>query len=211
MNLPKMPKQLQPMTMDEIVRQFAMQGESPKAGKLEGQTWCGQGGDFLEWHGCHFLGCRFVGSKMQRNYFSDVIFENCDLSNVDWREANFFRVLFQNCKMVGANFAELSAHHVECRQGNLQYANLNDGIFQEVSWIDSSLKQVGFCNCHLKKTTFTNCSLAESELLATSLQDIDLRSCDIQGIQLSGPELRGAIVDVFQAADLARFLGLVVK
>ena len=144
MDLPKIPKQLQPMTMDEAVDEFTAQGESPKARIFEGETWCEEGPSFLEWDGCCFTGCRLAGSRVRQGRFFDVVFENCDLSNVDWREVDLLRVRFQNCKMVGGNLAELTAHHVEFIQCNLQYANLNDGAFQEVLFAESNLKQTGF-------------------------------------------------------------------
>ena len=36
--------------------------------------------------------------------FEDVVFDRCDLSNVDFRDAILWRIVFQNCKMTGVNF-----------------------------------------------------------------------------------------------------------
>ena len=45
------------------------------------------------------------------------------------------------------------------------------------------------------------------------LKDVDLTTCDIDALTLSEScaELRGAVVDLWQAAGLARRLGLIIK
>ena len=47
----------------------------------------------------------------------------------------------------------------------------------------------------------------------TSLKGMDLRGNDVEGIIVSEEknELRGAVADIYQAADLAKLMGIVIK
>ncbi|MEG2204944.1 MAG: hypothetical protein RRY21_07270, partial [Oscillospiraceae bacterium] len=53
--------------------------------------------------------------------------------------------------------------------------------------------------------------LTGASLFQTPLKGLDLTDCVLDGITVAGSELRGATVTLFQAADLARLLGLIVK
>lgn len=60
--------------------------------------------------------------------------------------------------------------------------------------------------------------LAETDFTATSffntfLRGIDFSNCKIEGIKVSNnyKELYDVIVDVYQAADLAKLLGVMIK
>ena len=45
----------------------------------------------------------------------------------------------------------------------------------------------------------------------TNLKDIDFTTCDITGLVVMPQDLNGAIVDEYQAVELSKLLGIVVK
>ena len=53
----------------------------------------------------------------------------------------------------------------------------------------------------------------ETNLFQTPLAGVDLTTCTLQGLVLSESltELRGAVLDRFQAAELARRFGVIVR
>lgn len=63
----------------------------------------------------------------------------------------------------------------------------------------------------LVKSAFDACRLSDVQLTGTLLNGLDLTSCAIEGWSLRGEELRGAIVTPFQAAELSRLFGLVIR
>ncbi|MEG0379731.1 MAG: pentapeptide repeat-containing protein, partial [Eubacterium sp.] len=66
--------------------------------------------------------------------------------------------------------------------------------------------------CKLKNTCFEACNLSQVDFLHTSLKGIDLTSNTLHGLSLTGAlELRGAVVNLFQAAELAKLLGVIIK
>ena len=53
--------------------------------------------------------------------------------------------------------------------------------------------------------------LLNGNFQGTSLAGIDLTTDDIDGLLLMGGELKGAVVTLLQAANLAKLLGVVIK
>lgn len=52
-----------------------------------------------------------------------------------------------------------------------------------------------------------------TEFFNTSLSKIDFSNCEVESICVSakGKELEGVIVNIFQAAELSKILGIVIK
>ena len=58
---------------------------------------------------------------------------------------------------------------------------------------------------------FQYSNLIGIQLFKTSLSGIDFSTCDITGIVVLPQDLRGVIVDEYQAMELSKLLGIVVK
>lgn len=65
--------------------------------------------------------------------------------------------------------------------------------------------------CSFNKVGFKECDLSGSEFTNTPLKQIDFRDSDISEIALTGRELKDAIVSSFQAVELSRLLGIIIK
>ena len=57
------------------------------------------------------------------------------------------------------------------------------------------------------------CDLSRTTFFRTSLSGVDLSACDISGLRVSSDlrELRGAVIDPDQAAELMGLLGIKIK
>jgi uncharacterized protein YjbI with pentapeptide repeats len=60
----------------------------------------------------------------------------------------------------------------------------------------------------LEKTLFTG-----SDFSYAPLKGLDFSACEFSAIQVSEPanELKGVVVDLYQAAELSRLLGITIK
>src|SRR5690349_19705323 len=107
--------------------------ELEKALTLESQI---EEGQFMEdeisevsYHNIYFDKCKFINCKIEGNMektdFKDVIFENCDFSNLNLNESSFVRCEFKNCKLVGTTFINNIMLHIRFEMTNLKYANLS--------------------------------------------------------------------------------------
>ena len=77
---------------------------------------------------------------------------------------------------------------------------------------DSEVEECSFSDLSVEKMALTGCSLAHSIFKGTPLKTIILRGSDISGIYISSDynELREAKLDVSQALDAARLMGIEV-
>lgn len=84
---------------------------------------------------------------------------------------------------------------------------------QSVAVTDTDFSSALFSSCEIKQTELKNVTLARSVFFGTKLSGLDFTSCNIEGLTVSdtGAELKGAKVDVWQAAMFAKLLGLIIE
>ena len=99
------------------------------------------------------------------------------------------------------------------RKCNFSLSNLNQSRFQTVRWEESDFTNAEISECQFKQVELSRIKLDQASLFGTLLKGIDLTSCSLHQILLSDTfrELRGATVDMYQAAELATLLGLKVQ
>ena len=65
--------------------------------------------------------------------------------------------------------------------------------------------------CKLKDINFKQADLTQAQFFKTSLNNMDLSDCIIEGIAVSIQDIKGAIINQFQALDLLYLLGVKIK
>ena len=146
--------------------------------------------------------------------FSDVVFKNCDLSNVNLTECGFHRVEFTGCKLMGTNMSDGTFNHITFDECRGEYMNLSMSKMRYIQFTRSNLQGAGIEGCQLMNVSFDACNLMEAEFYRTSLKGIDLSNSEISGIRitnLANNELRGSSVSSLQALELARMLGVEIR
>lgn len=142
---------------------------------------------------------------------SNVIFEKCDFSNLEWIGGSFHQVVFHQCKLTGTNFAE----------SYLRDCTFTDYIASMASFSSTNLKAVSFDHCQLEdsefyEVTWKNLFLSDNQLTGsnwfrTSLKGLDFTTNFFTAIALSQDYLAGLIVNQEQALVIAQALGLQIK
>ena len=142
---------------------------------------------------------------------SNVIFEKCDFSNLEWIGGSFHQVVFHQCKLTGTNFAE----------SYLRDCTFTDCIASMASFSSTNLKAVSFDHCQLEdsefyEVTWKNLFLSDNQLTGsnwfrTSLKGLDFTTNFFTTIALSQDSLAGLIVNQEQALVIAQALGLQIK
>ena len=150
-------------------------------------------------------------SRLERFEASNVIFRQCDFSNLELLGASLHQVWFDQCKLTGANFAE--SYLRDCR--------FTDCVADFTSFSQTNLNATAFETCRLteaefyhsrwKDLTLQHCELTRSNWSATKLAQLDFSSNQFDAIAVSQEQLKGAIVTPEQALVFARGLGLVIK
>lgn len=85
-------------------------------------------------------------------------------------------------------------------------ASIENILFQDTNLRNSYLQET-----KIKNIYFENVDLCRTQFYKTSLKDIDLSSCKIEEIAISIEDIKGAIIDQFQAIDLLYLIGVKLK
>ena len=122
------------------------------------------------------------------------------------------RTKLTDCKLVGISLTEAFLLDSSIERCVARYANLYGSKMRHVRLTDSDFSSAALSGCTPGTTSLSRCSLVRAELFGTLFHGMDLSDSDISGISLSGGELRGAKVNLEQAAMLGQLLaGVAVK
>lgn len=163
--------------------------------------------------GVVFENCTFLHCNFEKASFIDVRFKNCDFSNSSLDDCYFNRCEFLSVKGVGADFHESLLREVRMEECGFSFANFSGTRWESAALCTCDMQESYLADCVFKKMEWKGLNLKRASLFHTPLKGIDLRGNEIEGIILSEEkgELRGAVTDLYQAAELARLLGIVIK
>ena len=158
-----------------------------------------------------FKNSAFIGSSLNYAELTDVRFEHCDLSNVDFRNSIIHRVEFINCKVMGINLSESTLRNVRFNQCSGDYGFFSFADCKAVKFQDCELCYSDFQDCNFNKVGFYNTDLTQCQMSGTKLKDIDFTSCNVDGIGARIDNLRGAIFSPVQAVSLSKLMGIIIR
>lgn len=159
----------------------------------------------------YIKGVTFNQANLPFSSWMDVVFEDCDLSNVDLKRAQFTRVEFRKCKLAGTNFDQAMMRDVQFSHCEAPYALFNLAEVQDVLFNASLLKGANFIDAHFTNVQFNNSNIQDVQFTGTSLRNIDLSLCQFDYIHADEKDLRGAIIAPEQALSFIELFGLKVK
>lgn len=163
------------------------------------------------WRSVIFENCQFQNCDFTKSQWMDARFRSCDFSNSDFSGTSLVRVEMLSCKGMGLRMMESGLQHVLWQNCNFQYANIHHSVLKSVCMKNGDLSNGELSECRLQNLRLDDMRLLQTSFFQTPLKGIDFTASQIDGMVVSGPELKGAIVDQWQAAGLARLLGLIIK
>lgn len=167
----------------------------------------------LRFHAVRFENCLFMDCSFRKGEFTDIVFQTCNFSNCDFSDSYFNRVEFRSSKGLGTKFAGSSIFHTSIRECNLNYANFDACKLEHLLVEDTELSSSNITQCRCKDVVWNRAELTNASFFKTSLRKMDFTNSVIHGIVLSDDcrEIKDAVVDLYQAAELAKYLGVIVK
>jgi uncharacterized protein YjbI with pentapeptide repeats len=171
---------------------------------------CKQNLSMLAYYECTFERINFHG-KMEKMEFVDVIFDHCDLSNVDMQECVFRRVIMKHCRLTGCDMSASQLHDMAMENCQANYINCNLINSQSALFKDCIFIEGAFTMMKIKDLAIEKCDFTSSEWNDTKLNGLDFSDSIIDGIAVNPNNLRGVIVSQAQAAVMAKLLGIQVK
>lgn len=160
-----------------------------------------------------FVDCSFRGGDFSHVSFIDGIVWNSDLSNGVFAESFWASSCLCESKGIGADFSASRMRNVRFAGCNLQYGNFTKCRLPGIRIGNSDFSEAVFSETELGGAILDEVKLNRATFVKTSLGGINLTRCAIDNLRFSdhAPELRGAIVNPVQAAELAKLLGVVIE
>lgn len=160
-----------------------------------------------------FRRCTLTDCTLQKTFFKNVLFEDCSLANCDFTHSWFEQCEMRGCGCKGANFSDTRLTHVSIQDSNFRYANFTSAKLHRCEIMSSDMSDTFFAQCTFELLKVSHSQFTRAEFFHTALKGIDFTTCKLEGICISseGKELAGVVVDLYQAADLSKILGVVIK
>ena len=160
-----------------------------------------------------FRGCAFERVNLSNCTFTDVLFLGCRFVRCDLGRSWLNRVDFRSCSAPGLSFLKGRLTGVSLVDSQLAYADLSETTVDQLVASETKLSEASFHATKLRHLALDRCDLSRATFFRTSLSGVDLSSCDISGLRVSSAlrELRGAVIDPDQAAELMGLLGIKIK
>lgn len=129
-----------------------------------------------EFEACTFRNCDFAGSDFSQTRFTDCTFIGCNLAMLKLHRATLSDVVFQECKLTGVNFSECEdvLFTVRFEGCILDYASFLNRKMPKTHFIHTSLKGVDFSDANLSSAMFDNTDLDRAVFHYTNLTAADL-------------------------------------
>ncbi|MVX60514.1 hypothetical protein GKZ27_03430 [Enterorhabdus mucosicola] len=207
--LPTIPDELRALEADDLIGAAERTLEA-----IDARDLCIADENFseLEATGARFANCFLSCCDFTGSLFTDTVFENCDFANTYFDQAGFKRCTFKNCKLTGASFMEAALEHVSMEDCTLAY-----GAFNRCRWWALQAQRCDFSGADMAEMDLHYITLDDSRFIGTSffrtpLLGLDFTTCQLEGVTLSDTmaEIYGTKMNLYQAAALARRLGVIV-
>lgn len=108
---------------------------------------------------------------------------------------------------------ELKENYKELEYKIVENLKLENGdIIENVCFDKATLRNSNFQENKLRNVYFqNNTDLTQAQIFKTSFKNIDLSETIIDGIAISQEDIKGAVIESFQAIDLLYLLGVKIK
>lgn len=114
---------------------------------------------------------------------------------------------------MGVNLHHSVLKHTEITDGNFKLSNLDSCRFDHVSICETSMEHGNITACKMKDIQVLRTDFTLASFFKTPLRGIDFTECTIDRITVSEElsELKGVIINPYQAVELAKLLGVIIK
>lgn len=213
-NKPQIPKNLTPIgDFSSYIKDFLIE-ETPIS-HIKCFEESIEGADFykIEINNSVLESCTFHHCNFEKASFIDVVFQSCDLSNNKFVGSYFERCKFISCKCMGMDMSDTVIKQTTFEHSNLKYSyfdktKISYVLFDHIDFTESSMSEAKLKRFETKDSIFI-----KNNFFKTLLATVDFTNNEFMAPIVSAPpiELKGAIINMFQAADLIGLWGVIVQ
>ncbi len=167
--------------------------------------------DRIVFDACKLERVKFGEDRIKGAEFIDVIFQNCDMSVVNFASCAFVRVEFVNCKLLGTKFDNCYFSDVLIKDTKANMLSVNDSKLKKVIISSTDLVESYFFETELKGLIVSDSILDGSYFYKTFLKGVDLSSCSLISLKTDINCIKGAIISPDQSEFFVHLIGLELK
>lgn len=161
---------------------------------------------------CTFTGCNFSETQFKRCIFRDCAFQNCDLSLLDVDYSTFQRSKWEQCKLIGVNWARvLRIERIEFHHCNLSYATFMELDLSRAVLTHCLAKEATFAETNLTGANCTHTDFSDSRFIHTNLTQADFRGARSYAIAADQNTLKQAKFSLPEAIALLDGLDIILE
>src|SRR5260221_2607228 len=116
---------------------------------------------------CQFIGCAFLETRFENCKFRDCTFQDCDLRLMHVPGSSFRNTNFEQCKIVGVNWAEASW----AKSGLMDSIGFTGCEVSHSTFIGLLLKELKLSNCTAKNADFAEADLTKADCTSTDFAE----------------------------------------
>jgi uncharacterized protein YjbI with pentapeptide repeats len=144
----------------------------------------------------------------------DVVFRDCDLSNIEGRRGGLARVAVSDSRMIGLGLAEAKLLDVAVLDSMLSLASFAFSELRDVLFERVNLREASFMEARLENVSFIDCQLEGADFRGVRLKSCVMRGSTLESV--TGVEsLRGLTMPwadvVSSAGALATAAGIEIE
>ncbi|HET8980661.1 MAG TPA: pentapeptide repeat-containing protein [Solirubrobacteraceae bacterium] len=162
---------------------------------------------------CELRGVTIDAAQAPGLTLVDVVLRDCELANIDAREATIRRVRAERCRLVGLRLTGGGTADLRVVDSTLQLASFAGAGLQRVVFERVNLAEASFQEARLQEVHFVDCRLTGADFRGASLRRCAIRGASLDGV-LGVAALRGVRMPwediVASAGALAAALGVEV-
>ena len=144
----------------------------------------------------------------------DTVLRDCDLSNIEGREATLTRVVVSNSRLIGVALSPAKLRDVAVADSMLSLASFAFGELRDVLFERVNLREASFMEARLENVSFIECQLEGADFRGVRLRDCVMRGSSLEGV-IGVESLRGLTMpwaDVVSSAGvLAAAAGIEIE
>lgn len=154
---------------------------------------------------------RICKIEAERATFTNVRFnsqqiEQCLFISSEWYQCRLSRVVFRDCKILGASFKENKWSDVIFDRCKIEYSTFESiEASAPVAFMDTQFEQVTFSGCNFSKGHMSGCELESVGFIGGRYDEFDLRNNDLSTIR-GAAHLDGVFISPAQRHQLAEAL-----
>lgn len=160
----------------------------------------------------YFDNVKALNTYFKRLTLQDIRITKSDFANTEWEDSTIDRVEFINCRLLGFKLTKSRLKNVIFKECQGRLSQFNFSKFDNVIFDNCILEESTFIESSLTNARFINCQINNVILDRTKFKNADFRGSNIEGLQTNINQIKGMILDVFQAAYiLQRYANVTVK